>query len=199
LAKASGEVYRKILERLRSGEWVTTNELLNLTGQKYLDRRIRELRDEEGWRIVHERRGREHGYRLISLEKAKGRKRHYLSSKKKENIFLRDDFTCQICGRHLSFETAQVDHKIPLIRDGDLSESNLQTLCVECNVYKRGQCHKCTVSSCKNCILSDPSLSESHIVLQLPRDLFSKLEAKAEEQGKNVADIIVSLLCKIAG
>ena len=193
-----GKVHKKILERLLKGDWVSSQELLKLTNQKYVDRRIRELRDEEGWQIIHERKGRRHGYRLISTKKGKGRKRHYLSSKEKIEIFERDSYTCQICGLQLSSNNAQIDHKVPLIRDGDLSASNLQTLCPECNVVKRSYCHKCTRPSCEDCFLAEPSLIRNRIILQLPSDLYNKLEEKATLSGKALPDFIIELLFKMA-
>jgi 5-methylcytosine-specific restriction endonuclease McrA len=194
LSTRLGKVHQKVLKRLLKGDWVSTQELLELTNQKYVDRRIRELRDEEGWPIIHERRGIKHGYRLVSTKKVKGRKRHYLSSKDKRRILERDTCVCQICFRQLSFENAQIDHRIPLIRDGDLSDSNLQTLCPECNVLKRGYCHKCTRGSCEGCFLSDPSLMKNRIVIQLPSDLYDELSRKAIQSGKTLPDLVVELL-----
>lgn len=53
--KRLSEVKQKIIKRLWGDEnisfpkpWVSSKELLELTGQKYFDRRTRELRDELG-------------------------------------------------------------------------------------------------------------------------------------------------------
>lgn len=192
-----GKVHQKILERLLRGDWVGTEELLDLTNQKYLDRRVRELRDEEGWQIVHERKGREHGYRLVSTQRGKGRKRHYLSTKEKRRIFERDGYVCQICARHLSSEDAQIDHKVPLIRGGDLGASNIQTLCLECNVVKRSYCHKCERSSCEGCFLAEPGLIKNRIFLQLPSELYEKLKAKATTSGKTLPAFVIDLLLQM--
>lgn len=195
MSTSLGKVHQKILKRLAREDWVSTDELLKLTKQKYLDRRIRELRDEEGWQIVHEMKGSQHGYRLASLEKGEGRKRHYLPMKEKIKIFERDNYTCQICECKVSKNNAQIDHKIPLIRGGDLSESNLQTLCLECNVVKRGYCRKCTRKSCKDCLLANPQLMKNRVTLQLPPHLHDKLRAKAELLNKKLPQYITELLC----
>ncbi|MCX5638284.1 MAG: HNH endonuclease [Planctomycetota bacterium] len=51
-------------------------------------------------------------------------------------IMKRDGFRCQICGRDASKDNSvrlQVDHIVPVARWGRTIESNLQTLCDECN------------------------------------------------------------------
>jgi len=51
-------------------------------------------------------------------------------------IMKRDSFRCQICGRDASKDNSvrlQVDHIVPVARWGRTVESNLQTLCDECN------------------------------------------------------------------
>jgi hypothetical protein len=40
-----------ILTMLWDGKWVQTDEIFAATRQTYYDRRIRELRDEDGWAI----------------------------------------------------------------------------------------------------------------------------------------------------
>jgi hypothetical protein len=191
-------VHQKILRRLEQGDWVSTDELLNLTNQKYLDRRIRELRDEDGWQIVHEMKGNQHGYRLASFEKGEGRKRHYLAMKEKVRIFERDGYRCQICECGVSKANAQIDHRIPLIKGGDMAESNLQTLCLECNVVKRGHCRRCTLESCQQCFLANPGLIKNRVVLQLPSNLYSKLKSNAERSGKLMPLYITELLSEAA-
>jgi len=196
LSAQLGKVHQKILDRLMKGDWVGTQELLELTNQKYVDRRIRELRDEEGWQIVHERRGIKHGYRLISTTKGKGRRRHYVSQKDKNRILVRDDHSCQLCFQQLTIQNAQIDHKIPLIRGGDLSNSNLQILCPECNVLKRGYCHKCTRDTCENCYLAYPALMKNRVVVQLPPELYNDLSKKAVGSNKTLHSLIVELLSR---
>lgn len=51
-------------------------------------------------------------------------------------IMKRDGFRCKICGRNASKDNSvrlQVDHIVPVARWGRTIESNLQTLCDECN------------------------------------------------------------------
>jgi len=52
-------------------------------------------------------------------------------------ILQRDNFKCQLCGRTAQDGvTLEVDHKIPISRGGISDESNLWTLCKDCNRSK---------------------------------------------------------------
>ena len=59
-----GEAKLTILQMLWDGEWVLGDDILVAVKQSYYDRRIRELRDEDGWDI-------ETGW----LENAEGKRR----------------------------------------------------------------------------------------------------------------------------
>jgi 5-methylcytosine-specific restriction enzyme A len=50
-------------------------------------------------------------------------------TKIRERILLRDEYTCQVCGR-VSVNLI-VDHKIPLANGGHESDENRQSLCAE--------------------------------------------------------------------
>lgn len=63
------------------------------------------------------------------------------TSKKRESInvikwkiFKRDNFTCQSCG---SQELLELDHIIPISKNGKEEEKNYQTLCQSCNRKKK--------------------------------------------------------------
>lgn len=54
-------------------------------------------------------------------------------------IFLRDNFTCQYCGKSPKNDNnviLHIDHIIPLSKNGSFAESNLITSCKECNIGK---------------------------------------------------------------
>jgi hypothetical protein len=59
-----------------------------------------------------------------------------LGSKLKQEVFVRDDFTCQYCGRRLPVDALYVDHIVPRSRGGEDSLYNLVTACRACNVDK---------------------------------------------------------------
>ncbi len=54
----------------------------------------------------------------------------------RKNIFLRDGYTCQYCGRTLPAKELTLDHVIPRSRGGTTSWENLVTCCIECNNKK---------------------------------------------------------------
>ncbi len=68
-------------------------------------RRVRELRDEQGWPInshIDEPTLRPGEYRLVSADPADRRdsRQRLYSENLRERVFVRDEFTCQVCGRN---------------------------------------------------------------------------------------------------
>ncbi len=61
-------------------------------------------------------------------------KREYIGPKKRLEVWKRDLYTCKICGK--SGVELHVDHIIPVAKGGINDLSNLQTLCVLCNLGK---------------------------------------------------------------
>lgn len=64
------------------------------------------------------------------------RKRVRFSERKRFLVFRRDGYTCRMCKRKGG--ELHVDHVIPFCRGGSDKIDNLQTLCRDCNVGKRG-------------------------------------------------------------
>ena len=64
-------------------------------------------------------------------------KREGLSKKTRFEVFKRDKFTCQYCGRMAPDVILEVDHLKPVAKGGDNSMLNLITSCKECNRGKR--------------------------------------------------------------
>ena len=52
-------------------------------------------------------------------------------------IFKRDRFTCQYCGRKSPNVSLQIDHIYPRSKGGNNNEENLRTACSDCNNGKR--------------------------------------------------------------
>lgn len=62
-----------------------------------------------------------------------------MTSKLREKIKERDNYTCQACGLSTSDEKnllLEIDHIIPISKGGMSTEENLQTLCWKCNRIK---------------------------------------------------------------
>jgi 5-methylcytosine-specific restriction endonuclease McrA len=54
----------------------------------------------------------------------------------KQNVFLRDDWTCQYCATPLSEKTATMDHVLPISKGGKTSFLNIVAACPTCNSLK---------------------------------------------------------------
>ena len=64
-------------------------------------------------------------------------KRKNLSKSVRFEVFKRDSFTCQYCGKSAPDVVLEVDHIIPVSKGGDNDISNLITACFDCNRGKR--------------------------------------------------------------
>ena len=73
---------------------------------------------------------------VIQLEKMIHRPHPRVRLSKRE-VFRRDEFTCQYCGRQMAHMT--VDHVIPRHRGGSHSWDNLVAACPSCNRRKGGR------------------------------------------------------------
>lgn len=71
--------------------------------------------------------------RLINEIKASFNKKVPFS---KSSVFVRDSYTCQYCGKHLSNKNATIDHVIPVSKGGKNSYTNCVTSCKTCNNWK---------------------------------------------------------------
>ena len=63
--------------------------------------------------------------------------RKALSKKTRFEIFKRDSFTCQYCGKSAPDVILQVDHIMPVSKGGDNDITNLITACTSCNQGKK--------------------------------------------------------------
>lgn len=63
-------------------------------------------------------------------------KRKPISKRTRFEIFKRDAFTCQYCGRLAPGVVLHIDHLIPVAEHGSDDPSNLVTACEECNIGK---------------------------------------------------------------
>lgn len=193
LPASLSDVKRQILQRLwRQGDafprgWVRSSELLRLTGQKYFDRRVRELRHEIGCDIETGLLVGEHAYRLRSSTIHVANPRAYLSEAQKRELFRAADHGCAVCGRQMEsgLRGLQADHKIPLKRGGSHDAENWQPLCVECNVGKRRACADCDLD-CRSCAWAFPDLVGRRLLVQVSQEIETALRAYAQATGRSI-------------
>lgn len=56
----------------------------------------------------------------------------------RKNIYIRDKYTCQYCGRKLPADKLNIDHVVPRSKGGRNTWTNLVCTCHECNTKKGG-------------------------------------------------------------
>jgi len=57
----------------------------------------------------------------------------------RQNIYIRDNYRCQYCGRELPPDKLTWDHVMPKARGGKTEWENIVTCCMECNRKKGGK------------------------------------------------------------
>jgi hypothetical protein len=72
-------------------------------------------------------------YTETAEERLTGR---HIPFKTQIRITRRDNYTCQICGKHLNDNEIEFDHIIPLSKGGSSEEHNLRLTCFPCNRAK---------------------------------------------------------------
>ena len=126
------------------GRVVHTNEIAEVAGIRDYQRRIRELRNEEGMQIRTYRDRldlRPDEYLLESLHRDPVVARN-VSSGLRMKILERNGFTCQLCGRTggdpdpvdpTKRVVLVIDHIVPVSQGGTNERDNLRVLCTACN------------------------------------------------------------------
>ena len=57
----------------------------------------------------------------------------------RRNIYLRDNHTCQYCGKRFESARLNLDHVVPLSRGGVTSWTNVVCSCLNCNLKKKNR------------------------------------------------------------
>lgn len=189
------QVKQLILDLLKHKSWVSSKELLEQTGQKYFDRRIRELRDEMGYDIEFGHYNGEPHYRLKSDFKNPLKPRKYLTVIQKKQLIESLEPKCALCGRKLSENLKEkLDHRIPLIRGGGNNPQNFQFACSECNNQKRSQCKGCYFD-CNRCFLAFPEKFPRGIIIRPQNsETWGKINSEAQSRGMTLEDYVIEML-----
>jgi 5-methylcytosine-specific restriction endonuclease McrA len=147
--KGSGDKRIKLVFEAFVGEVIDGDTIAYVAKIKSAPRRVREIRDEDGWPInsnIDEKGLKPGEYRLVSSDPADRRdpRQRIYELDVRENVFKRDNYTCQSCGRNR--EAAQragdtrfyleIHHKTAVAEQLDAlpqselnKEENLITLC----------------------------------------------------------------------
>lgn len=126
------------------GKVITTQKLRKVAGISEYARRIRELRDEEGYQIKShvDRADLKPGEYILETITREPVISRAISPQLRNEILERNGFTCQLCGsgpgdpdpfnpnRKVSLH---VDHLKPISQGGTDDKSNLRVLCSACN------------------------------------------------------------------
>ena len=76
---------------------------------------------------------------ILNFKKVKLRKKP-ISGRVRQNVLMRDDYSCQICGATVKDGAKlEIDHIIPVSKGGSNKEKNLQVLCQKCNREKHNR------------------------------------------------------------
>lgn len=180
-----GTAHQVILDLLYDnlGQIVTKQQLREATGQDGWPRRLRELREDEGWQIPYSFKPQ--GYVMYTTQRNKDRSSRWVSLRLRTEVFMRDNYTCQMCGHAAGQNYSdgkivrlEADHIIPFKDKGPTEIDNLQTLCSRCNAGKKA-------SIAKGQIDTDISL-----VVRLTREGFTRLEQEAQAASIPVKELI---------
>ncbi|MFH1435618.1 MAG: HNH endonuclease [Pseudomonadota bacterium] len=57
----------------------------------------------------------------------------------RQNVYARDNFSCQYCGKRFPTPELTFDHVVPKTLGGKTQWDNIVTCCIPCNVRKRGK------------------------------------------------------------
>lgn len=116
-------------------------------------------------------------------------KRKYLSKKIRFEVFKRDNFTCQYCGREAPDIVLNVDH-IKSVKDGGSNDMlNLITSCFDCNNGKRA-----ISLSDDTCVKKQKAQMKLLNAKNEQLDLIIKWRSELQEIGTKEVDYIESIL-----
>ena len=80
---------------------------------------------------------KEINFECTLLEYHSKNQRKLMTPNLRKQIMVRDNYTCQLCGKYMPDEIGlHIDHIIPVSKGGKTIPSNLQVLCSKCNGHK---------------------------------------------------------------
>lgn len=200
LPSGISDVKLKILKKLWHSDsknfpkpWVSSSDLLELTGQKYFDRRARELRDQIGCDIETQHKAElgGHAWRIRSPNLSPPQDREYLAQSQKSQLFSSANNTCAICGKisEPGVRGLQADHKVPISRGGTNAINNWQAVCNHCNVGKRRACEGCTIE-CSTCSWAYPDVVGINTLISINEKVLSKITEYSKSTNQTTSHVL---------
>lgn len=113
-------------------------------------------------------------------------KRKSLSKKVRFEVFKRDKFACQYCGRNPPGVVLEVDHITPVSLGGGNIEDNLITSCLDCN---RGKSNVSLESVPKTIKDKHEILEEKELQLKEYQKLVRKAQKRLDKEMSRVDDV----------
>jgi 5-methylcytosine-specific restriction endonuclease McrA len=102
----------------------------------------------------------------------------------RENVFIRDEGSCQYCSKELSRENFTLDHVIPISQGGKKNWKNIVSCCKDCNQRKGNR----TPKQASMQLLKTPVIPKKLIVPA--RDNFRKSSIPSEWESYLAIDIV---------
>lgn len=126
------------------GRVVHTDEIREIAGINTYARRVRELRDDEGFRILtsRDRSDLKQGEYLLESAEPTPSFSSRVTPGQRVRILERNGYTCSHCGRGPGDPDAnnprrktrlEIDHEVPAAHQGPPDDDNLRVLCSACN------------------------------------------------------------------
>lgn len=106
---------------------------------KYIEEEINKYRQEYGFngtiKVINDCK-----FKWKDRYTPKPKRNRRISGKVRQNVLMRDNYTCQICGATVKDGAKlEIDHIIPKSKGGSDNENNLQVLCRQCNREKHNR------------------------------------------------------------
>jgi len=126
------------------GKIMNSDELREIAGTSEWARRVRELRDEEGYQILthHDRSNLKPGEYLLEIDKPQPAFERGISKETRAYVLDRNGFTCQMCGAvagephpydPMKKTRLHIGHIIDKSMGGTDDPPNLRAICSVCN------------------------------------------------------------------
>ena len=119
-------------------------------------------------------------------------KRKVVSKKLRFEVFKRDSFTCQYCGKKAPDSVLHIDHITPVSKGGKNTLMNLVTSCVDCNLGKgsRTLCYDSAVTASQR---QAEMLQERREQIEMMRDWHLSLVDQGNDEVEAVNDLYKAL------